>query len=80
MTKPTINPQHFEGRQHFGLKAHGTANIRRGRDVAHAKKPALPAIGTALGVSGLCRGGFGFRHQRSGSGCKDLMGVAQGKG
>ena len=50
-----------------------------GRDVANAKKPALPAIGSALGVSGLSRGGFGFRHQRSGSGCKDLMGVAQGK-
>jgi hypothetical protein len=62
------------------LKAHGAANIGRGGDVAHAKKPALPAIGAALGVSGLCRGGVGYRHQRSGPWCNDLMGVVRGKG
>jgi hypothetical protein len=61
------------------LKTHGAANIGRSRYIANAKKPALPAIGSALGVSGLCRGGVGFGHQRSGSWCNDLMWVVRGK-
>jgi len=47
--KLAIDPQYFKTGQHFGLEAHGAAHIRRGWDVAHTKKSALPAVGATFG-------------------------------
>ena len=72
--KLAIDPQHFKRGQHFGLEAHGAADIGRGWDVADTKKSALPAVGTTCG----CRQGreMGRQGRQGGSlfcrGCSAL--------